>query len=109
MKRFIVSVVCPILAVAILVIGLGASATGQQSSLSTGEWWGGFEVNQNYTVMRVRFNQEGAEIKGTLAMTLPPWGRTGALNQVSFQSPNLHFEWVNNQASIIFDGQLSGS
>src|SRR5215210_7859367 len=100
MKRFIIGVAC-----LISFAGFGASANGQLSSLSAGEWWGGFEINQNYTVMRIRFSQDETTIKGTLAMTIPPWGRTGALNDVKMQSAGLHFEWVNNQASIIFDGQ----
>jgi pimeloyl-ACP methyl ester carboxylesterase len=104
MTRFLIGVGC-----LILIACFDGSAPPQQSSLTAGEWWGGFEINQNYTVMRIRFSQDGAVIKGTLAMTLPPWGRTGALNQVSFQSPNLHFEWVNNQGPLIFEGHLSGS
>ena len=104
MKLFLSVMIC-----LLSFVGHGTSLDGQQSSLAAGEWWGGFEINQRYTVMRIRFSQEGAEIKGTLTMTLPPWGQTGALNQVNFQSPNLHFEWVNNQAPVIFEGQLSGS
>jgi pimeloyl-ACP methyl ester carboxylesterase len=104
MKLFLAGVLC-----LLSFAGYGRSAGVAHSSLVAGEWWGGFNFNQNLTVLRIRFSQEGAGIKGVVAMTLPPWGRTGALNQVSLQYPNVHFEWVNNQTQIIFDGQLSGS
>jgi pimeloyl-ACP methyl ester carboxylesterase len=107
MKRFMIGVVC-----LILVAGFGASARAQQPSPTgvVGEWAGGYEIRGYYTPIRVRFNLEGAGIKGTL--DFPQRGRTGfALDQVRLLSPNLHFEWPGGGGPaqpVVFEGQLSG-
>ena len=113
MKRIIIAISCLMLLSSLetnSVVGFGASACARRSSIAVGEWWGGFEFNNNLTVLKIRFSEEGGELKGRIAQALPPWGPTGALDQVSLRSLNLHFESpVNNGSPIIFEGQLESS
>ncbi len=95
-----------IVAFALLLCGFWIPASAAQES-PAGEWVGGYELKGVYTPIRAQFGLENGGVKATL--DLPMREETGVkLNQVRFQSPNVHCELPRRAGAIVFDGQLRG-
>lgn len=100
MKRL--TVIC-LLALSFCGFLLPYHVSAQQSV--DGEWIGGLDSGKDWLPITVRFQTEAQDIKATL--DIPRIGRMNqTLNQVKIDSARVHFEWVRQIGTGVFDGEF---
>jgi len=70
-----------------------------------GEWTGGLDSGKDWLPITVRFQTEAQDIKATLE--IPRLGLMNqTLNRVKIDSARVHFEWVRQVGTGVFDGEF---
>lgn len=70
-----------------------------------GEWIGGLDSGKDWLPITVRFQTEAQDIKATLGV--PRFGLMNqTLNQVKIDPTRVHFEWLRQAGTGVFDGEF---
>lgn len=88
----------------LLIFSLGLRSSAAQTNTIAGDWLGGFDNGKSWIYLQVHFNEDQAQIGGTLDRPLESVMGT-RLGRVDFQSPRIQFE-VDKPERLSFVGDV---